>query len=103
MSESVVSQRGALHHYDVLVIGSGIAGLSYILELTRLKPSVRIALLCKQSLSESNSHYAQGGIAAVGLPQDSIEQHIADTLAAGDGLCDPEIVNKIIAEGPDAI
>ena len=103
MNESSVSQQGQLHRYDVLVIGSGIAGLSYILSLIRLKPSIRIALVCKQALSESNSQYAQGGVAAVGLPQDSIDQHVADTLAAGDGLCDIDVVKEIIAEGPSTI
>ncbi len=103
MSESVVSQQGDQYRYDVLVIGGGIAGLSYILALTRLKPSVRIALVCKQTLTDSNSYYAQGGIAAVGSTQDSVSQHIRDTLIAGDGLCDPAVVEAIIAEGPETI
>ncbi len=93
----------AVHRYDVLVIGSGIAGLSFILSLVPLKPNLRIALVCKQELAESNSFYAQGGIAAVGSAEDSILQHIADTLAAGDGLCDLEVVQKIVAEGPEVI
>ncbi len=89
--------------FDVLVIGSGIAGLSYVLSLAQLKPHVRIALLCKKTLTESNSSYAQGGIAAVGLLEDSIQQHSLDTLSAGDGLCDAQIVEKIIGDGPSTI
>jgi L-aspartate oxidase len=99
----VSSQQGRHFHYDVLVIGGGIAGLSYILALARLKPNVRIALICKQTLADANTYYAQGGVAAVGLTQDSIQQHIADTLAAGDGLCDAAVVKEIIAEGPETI
>lgn len=101
--ESIVSQRGRQFRHDVLVIGGGIAGLSYILSLARLKPSARIALVCKQNLTDSNSFYAQGGIAAVGSPQDSVVQHVADTLAAGDGLCDPAVVEMILSEGPEII
>jgi L-aspartate oxidase len=103
VAESVVSQQGNQYRYDVLVIGGGIAGLSYILALTRIKPAVRIALICKQTLTDSNSYYAQGGIAAVGSTQDSASQHILDTLAAGDGLCDTAVVEAIIAEGPEII
>lgn len=103
MSESIVSQQGRLFRSDVLVIGSGIAGLSYILELIAQNPNIRIALLCKQALNESNSSYAQGGIAAAGWAQNSIDQHVVDTLAAGDGLATREVVEKIIAEGSETI
>ncbi len=103
MSESIISQQGQCYWYDVLVIGGGIAGLSSILALTRLKPAIRIALLCKETLNESNSYYAQGGIAAVGSVEDSLAQHIEDTLAAGDDLCNIDSVKQIISEGPDTI
>jgi L-aspartate oxidase len=103
INESTISQQGQQFRYDVLVIGGGIAGLSYILALTRLQPNIRIALVCKQTLADSNSFYAQGGIAAAGGAQDSISAHIQDTLNAGDGLCDPAAVAAIIGEGPDTI
>lgn len=103
MSEAGVSQQGNQYHFDVIVIGGGIAGLSYILALALLAPQARIALICKENLQESNSYYAQGGIAAAGLPHDSIAAHIQDTLAAGDGMCDAEVVHQIIHEGPDTI
>jgi len=103
MSDSEVSQQGQCFRYDVIVIGGGIAGLSYILALLRLRPNVRIALICKQGLHESNSYYAQGGIAAVSGPGDSIAQHIADTIASGDGLCEEQLVAQMIAEGPETI
>ncbi len=89
--------------YDVLVIGNGIAGLSYVLTLVGINPKVRIALLCKKKLHESNSQYAKGGIATVSLATDSFAQHVADTLAAGDGLCDSQIAEQIIREGPAVI
>jgi L-aspartate oxidase len=98
-----VSQQGRQYHFDVLIIGGGIAGLCALLDLSRLNPSARIALICKQTLEESNSYYAQGGIAAVGLAEDSISAHIQDTLIAGDGLCDAEMVRQMINEGPETI
>jgi L-aspartate oxidase len=81
---------------DVLVIGSGIAGLSYALELAALRPEATITLLTKRDVLESNTKYAQGGIAVVqDFVSDSFESHIADTLKAGDGLCDPEVVRFV--------
>ena len=86
---------------DVLVIGSGIAGLSYALELATLRPETAITLLTKRDVLESNTKYAQGGIAVVqDFVSDSFESHIADTLKAGDGLCDPEVVRFVVEEGP---
>lgn len=89
--------------YDALVIGSGIAGLSFVLALSQQRPNTRIALLCKKTLSESNSFYAQGGIAAVSLPQDSLSSHLLDTLASGDGLSDPDVAKEVIEQGPSTI
>ncbi|MBS0352269.1 MAG: L-aspartate oxidase [Proteobacteria bacterium] len=103
MPETTLSQQGQCYWYDVLVIGGGIAGLSAILTLVKLKPSIRIALLCKQSIDESNSYYAQGGVASVGDLSDDLKNHIADTIAAGDQLCNLEAVNQIISEGPQSI
>ncbi|NJD07080.1 MAG: L-aspartate oxidase [Methylococcaceae bacterium] len=86
--------------YDVLVVGSGAAGLSLAL---RLADRYRIGLLSKVSLPESNTLYAQGGISAVVDEHDSIESHIQDTLIAGAGLCDPDIVRLVVSEGKSCI
>jgi len=99
----VTSQQGIEHHFDVLVIGSGLSGITYCLQLLQLQPHAKIALLNKANMSEGNSYYAQGGIAAVMLEQDSIESHIQDTLNAGDGLCYRTAVEFIINQGPQAI
>lgn len=99
--QNMISQRGQRYPFDAIVIGSGIAGLSYILELVKLHPETQIALLTKGQLSQSNSYYAQGGIAAA-VPED-IKQHISDTLAAGDGLCDQQAVTAILEQGPASI
>lgn len=88
------------HRSDFLVLGSGIAGLLTALELSR-RGSVH--LLTKRGCSYSNTAFAQGGIAAVMDPQDSVESHVRDTLLAGAGLCDEEIVRGVVAEGPDRI
>jgi L-aspartate oxidase len=85
------------HQFDYLVLGSGIAGLSFALQAAR---HGTVALLSKRGRSESNTAYAQGGIAAVFGPQDSFEQHIQDTLTAGGGLCREEAVRVTVTEGP---
>lgn len=99
--QNMISQQGQRYHFDVMVIGSGVAGLSYILELVRLCPNLRIALIAKAPLHQSNSYYAQGGIAAA--TSDDVEQHIQDTLAAGDGLCNVSAVKTILGQGPASI
>ena len=98
-----LNQQGKLLHTDVLVIGSGLAGLKVILEIHQLKPSAHITLVTKSCLRDSNSYWAQGGIAAVGDAQDSIAQHVADTIKAGAGLCDVNAVNTVVAQGPSCI
>ncbi len=92
-----------MYEFDVLVIGSGLAGLHYCMQLTELHPLLKIALICKAGATECNSRYAQGGIAAVSLPDDSLESHIADTLQSGDGLCYAPTVECIIRQAPHAI
>lgn len=86
---------------DCLVIGSGIAGLSYALRVAQSRKDIEIAIVTKALREESNTKYAQGGIAAVYNHQiDSFEQHVKDTVIAGDGLCDKEIVEMVIAQAP---
>lgn len=99
----IPSQQGQALDFDVLVIGSGLAGLHYCAQLLERQPKIRIALLSKIAAEECNSWYAQGGIAAVSLENDSIASHVADTLRAGDGLCYKPAVEAIIHQGPAAI
>src|SRR5260370_6997216 len=83
--------------YDVAIIGGGIAGLSVAL---RLPDSLRIALFTKGQLGESNTRYAQGGLAVALGPDDSPELHFQDTLAAGAGHCDPAAVRVLVEQAP---
>lgn len=87
-------------HFDVLVIGGGIAGLSFALRAARF---AQVAVLTKLSPEESSTQHAQGGIAAVLDPGDSFEAHVADTLEAGAGLCHREVVELCVREGPDRV
>jgi len=91
------------HHYDFLVIGSGIAGLFYALEAAERNPDARIAVVTKKGETDTNTNRAQGGIAAVLSKTDSFESHIADTLNAGAGLCRRDVVEQIVREAPSAI
>lgn len=86
--------------HDVLVIGSGAAGLSLALQLAEY---ASVAVLSKAALRESATYYAQGGISAVLDTQDSIESHVQDTLAVGAGLCKPGIVQKVVENGRESI
>ncbi len=86
--------------HDVLIIGSGAAGLSLAL---RLPSDIRIAVIAKRNLIEGNTLYAQGGISAVLDKHDSIASHVADTLTAGAGLCDKETVQLVVENGPENI
>ena len=97
------SQQGKTSEFDVLVIGTGLAGLHYCMQLLALQPNIKIALVSKADANECNSRYAQGGIAAVFNPEDSLESHIEDTIRAGDGLCYRPTVDCVIHQGPDAI
>ena len=85
---------------DVLVIGSGLAGLRAALAVD---PSLSVLVVTKDQLQESNSARAQGGIAAVLDPADRCEDHVADTLEAGGSLCDVEVVRRVIGEAPERI
>lgn len=86
--------------HDILIIGSGAAGLSLAL---RIADHTRVAVLSKTCINEGSTLYAQGGISAVLDEQDSIESHIQDTLIAGAGLCDPESVRLVVSQGKDCI
>jgi len=103
MKKTTFTQQGQTYEFDVLVIGTGLAGLHYCMQLLELQPSVNIALISKDQASECNSRYAQGGIASVFSAEDSLESHIEDTLHAGDGLCYRAAVESIIRHGPEAI
>ena len=85
---------------DFLVIGSGIAGLSFALKAAKFG---KVLIVTKSNEDESNTKYAQGGVAVVVDKSDSFEKHIQDTLIAGDGLCDESIVEIVVKEGPERI
>src|SRR5256885_3659208 len=103
-----ITQGGRLIHFnpgrlpqqftDVLVIGGGVAGLRAA--IAAAEAGAEVVLLTKDTIGESNTWYAQGGIAAVLQPADSYESHIDDTEKAGAGLCDDNAVKVVIQEGP---
>jgi L-aspartate oxidase len=86
--------------FDYIVLGSGIAGLSFALKVATRG---RVAIITKKNRAESNTNYAQGGIAAVTSREDSVEMHVRDTLNAGAGLCKESVVRAIVQEGPARI
>jgi len=85
---------------DCLIIGGGIAGLRAAIEAA---DNCNVTLVCKGSFSDSNTWNAQGGIASVLREDDSLEEHIADTLATGCGICDKDIVELVVSQGPELI
>lgn len=88
-------------HFNVLILGSGIAGLSLA---NRYDENVSVGIFTKKEEAESNTNYAQGGLAAVmNLTKDSYEKHVEDTLVAGDGLCDEDVVRMVVEEGPGVV
>ena len=93
-----------IHHTDFLVIGSGIAGLSFALKTAIKFPESSVTVITKDEKNECNTKYAQGGISTVwDKTVDSFEQHIEDTLLAGDGMCDKAIVKMVIESAPDRL
>jgi len=88
-------------HHDVLVVGSGVAGLSFALD--GAKAGYTVAILTKKTRADSNTNQAQGGIASVTSQTDDFELHVQDTLTAGDGLCRENVVRSIVRDGPAAI
>jgi L-aspartate oxidase len=85
---------------DVLIVGSGLAGLRAAIAVD---PGMTVLVVTKDRVDESNSAYAQGGIAGVMAPEDRFENHVADTLRAGGELCDPQVVEMVVQEGPQRI
>jgi L-aspartate oxidase len=94
------STQQPLRGYDVIVVGAGVAGLAFTLSLP---PQLRVALLTKGVLGESNTRYAQGGLSAAVGPDDNPTLHAADTLVAGAGLSDPEAVDRLVEGAPAAV
>ncbi|MCX8071535.1 MAG: L-aspartate oxidase [Candidatus Binatia bacterium] len=86
-----------MHAYDFLVIGSGLAGLTFALKVA---PYGSVAVITKDFLPESATEYAQGGIASVWSPEDSFAEHARDTIEAGAGLCHEDVVELVVREGP---
>src|SRR3984957_3268067 len=86
--------------FDFVIIGSGIAGLSFALQAAG---HGRVAIITKRARAESNTAWAQGGIASVTSTEDSFELHVKDTLEAGAGLCDEQVVRTIVTDGPARI
>src|SRR3954465_5815756 len=89
-----------MKQYDFIVLGSGIAGLSFALKVAA---HGRVAIITKKKRADSNTNYAQGGIASVTSKEDSFEAHVRDTLEAGAGLCREDVVRTIVEEGPARI
>ncbi len=89
---------------DLLIVGTGIAGISCALHHAQAHPSQKITLISKRNIFETNTRYAQGGIAVVtDFLKDSFSKHKQDTLRAGDGLCDPYVVDFVVKEGPQRL
>jgi len=89
-----------IHKYDFLVVGGGIAGISFALKAAKYG---KVALLCKTNIHESNTSFAQGGIACVTYTPDTFEKHIEDTLIAGDGHCNLAAVEQVVHSAPSQI
>ena len=85
---------------DFLVIGSGLAGLSFALKVAEYG---KVCIVTKAKLEETNTRYAQGGIAAVTYAPDNYEKHVKDTLIAGDNLCNEDVVRMVVSEAPGQI
>ncbi|KAK1299003.1 hypothetical protein QJS10_CPB14g00135 [Acorus calamus] len=94
------SSECSTKYFDFVVVGSGVAGLRYALEVSKYGC---VAIITKSEPQESNTNYAQGGVSAVLCPSDSVENHMRDTIVAGAHLCDEETVRVVCTEGPDRI
>ena len=91
------------YQYDFLIIGAGVAGMSYALKIARAKKG-KICIICKSTLDEANTKFAQGGVASVtNLKVDNFEKHIEDTMIAGDYISDPQAVEQVVKMAPQQI
>lgn len=92
-----------VYKYDFLIIGSGVAGMSYALKVARAHKG-KVCMICKTSLNEANTYFAQGGVASVtNLLKDNFEKHIEDTMIAGDYISDPKAVEQVVTMAPEQI
>ena len=92
-----------IYKYDFLIIGGGVAGMSYALKIARAKKG-KICLICKSTLDEANTKFAQGGVASVtNLKIDNFEKHIEDTMIAGDFISDRAAVEQVVRNAPAQI
>ena len=96
-------QPGWHRETDVVVVGSGVAGVTTVLAIRRALPQARILLATKSVLDDGSTRWAQGGVAAALGPGDTPEQHLQDTLTAGAGLCDEQAVRALVTDGPGAV
>jgi L-aspartate oxidase len=96
-------RRGDCDSFDLLVLGSGAAGLSVVLRALELNPKLKIAVIAKNTAAGGSTAQAQGGIAAVFDASDTLESHVADTMDAGAGLCDPVTVRYVAERAREAI
>ena len=93
-----------VYKYDFLIIGAGVAGMSYALKVAREKPGSSICLICKTTLDEANTSFAQGGVASVtNLAIDNFDKHIEDTMIAGDYISDRQAVEQVVRNAPAQI
>lgn len=95
-----MASPAAVHRFDFLVLGTGMAGLTFALRAAKLGT---VAIVTKKNRADSNTNWAQGGIASVWGPDDTVELHVRDTLDAGAGLCRESVVRTILSEGPQRI
>ncbi|MEV5497589.1 L-aspartate oxidase [Nonomuraea fuscirosea] len=96
-------EPGWIAEADLVVVGSGIAGLTVALRYAELEPAAKVLVVTKDVLSSGSTRWAQGGIAAVLDPEDTPDEHLSDTLLAGVGLCDVRAVRTLVTEGPGAL
>ena len=95
-----IQDTGMAEYSDVLIVGSGVSGLSFALKVARFS---KVTLITKKTKTDTATNLAQGGVAAVLSVEDSIDAHITDTLVSGDGLCNEDIVRIVTTEGPDRV
>ena len=92
-----------VYKYDFLIIGAGVAGMSYALKVARAQKG-KVCMICKTSLDEANTSFAQGGVASVtNLEVDNFDKHIQDTMIAGDYISDYKAVQQFVTKAPEQI